>query len=226
MGFSEAKAPLINSKGRRKEELFVTSLPLLQLFKPTYLLTSQRGSIYRDRLTEPSAASRLLQEYNPKPLPAQLLCEKHPKAQEKGKHFTWWCEQQWKKGGMPCGCQNQVHASILCSLNRQQAGNDRILLYFCLLVKKLKFQQKPTKFSIDGKTPQIMVPQSLQTLDLQWHLLLPNHMASEIEMQEQNQPGNPPSEKHTPTEHSHQKRLKFSTKGLLPLPAGCHHCHT
>lgn len=60
---------------------------------------------------------------------------------KEGKHFTCWCEQQWKKWEVPRGCQNQVDAGILCSLNRQQAKNDNNLLHLCLLTNKLNFSK-------------------------------------------------------------------------------------
>lgn len=104
------------------------------------------------------------------------------KAQKGGRHFTWWCEQQWKKREVPCGCQNQVDASILRSLNRQQAKNDKNLLSFYLLAKKLNFSE--TLHNSQEPEEQVkqsfIVPQSLQTLELWWSLLLPNHVASEI----------------------------------------------
>lgn len=86
---------------------------------------------------------------------------------QKIKHFTWWCEQQWEKWEMPSCCQNQVDASILRSLNRQQAKNDKNLLCFCLLANKLNFSKTlhNSQETEEQVKQSFIACQSLQTLD-------------------------------------------------------------
>lgn len=59
---------------------------------------------------------------------------------------------------MPCCCQNQVDASILGSLNRQQAKNDKGLLGFGLLAKNISAKHYPNTRRLKSEFHSTPVP--------------------------------------------------------------------